>query len=150
MIEMNVRRKIVLTDLLKDVEIPETGTLSEKPLTALREFYSTLQGELKASPTNEEEFRKHVGNLELQELAIRKRLAEAAVDVRQFVSRMHEYRGLKTTAKAINTRIASKMASTLHDKHVTTKYASLVNKELKELRFRRKKPVLLQKTSKAG
>ena len=83
------------------------------------------------------------------ELAARKALAAAAEAVREFVKNTRESQRLHSTEAAINTRAASNKAKELHAKHMTDQYARLVDDELRELCFRRQKPVLAQKTDKA-
>ena len=60
-----------------------------------------------------------------------------SVKVRQFVRNTLEYQRLKAAENAINTRAASNKAAELHAKHMTDRYADLVDHELRELRFRR-------------
>jgi energy-coupling factor transporter ATP-binding protein EcfA2 len=81
--------------------------------------------------------------------AARKALAQAAGAVRDFVRNTREVQRFKSAESAINTRAASKKAGDLHAKHMTERYAKLVDDELRELCFQRPKPVLAQKTNKA-
>jgi recombinational DNA repair ATPase RecF len=83
------------------------------------------------------------------ELASHKALAEAIEAVREFVKNTREHQRLSSAEAAINTRAASNKAKELHAKHMTDQYARLVDDELRELCFRRQKPVLAQKTDKA-
>ena len=140
--------------VLASVESGEWSTLPEVENGALihtRKLLADAEAELLAIPSSDEDAEQQVAELTQQrlELATRKALATSVDQVRQFVRNTLEYQRLKSAEHAINTRAASNKAAELHAKHMTDRYAALVNVELDDLRFRRLKPVLVQKTNKA-
>ena len=140
--------------VLASVESGEWSTLPEVENGALihaRKLLAGTEAELRAIPSSDEDAGQQVAELTQQrlELATRKALATSLDQVRQFVRNTLEYQRLKAAENAINTRAASNKAAELHAKHMTDRYAGLVDGELRELRFRRRKPVLVQKTNKA-
>ena len=140
--------------VLASVESGQWSTLPEvenRPLINTRKLLTDTEAELRAIPSSDEDAGQQVAELTQQclELATRKALAASVDQVRQFVRNTLEYQRLKAAENAINTRAASKKAADLHAKHMTDRYTDLVDCELRELRFRRRKPVLVQKTNKA-
>ena len=140
--------------VLASVESGEWSTLPEVENGALiqaRKLLADTEAELREIPSSDEDAGQQVAELTQQrlELATRKALATSVDQVRQFVRNTLEYQRLEAAEKAINTRAASNKAAELHAKHMTDRYADLVDCELRELRFRRRKPVLVQKTNKA-
>ena len=140
--------------VLASVESGEWSTLPEVENGALihaRKLLADTEAELRAIPSSDEDAGQQVAELTQQrlELATRKALATSVDQVRQFVRNTLEYQRLEAAENAINTRAASNKAAELHAKHMTDRYADLVDCELRELRFRRRKPVLVQKTNKA-
>ena len=140
--------------VLASVESGEWSTLPEVengPLIHARKLLADTEAELRAIPSSDEDAGQQVAELTQQrlELSTRKALATSVDQVRQFVRSTLEYQRLKAAENAINTRAASNKAAELHAKHMTNRYAELVDSELRELRFRRRKPILVQKTNKA-
>ena len=140
--------------VLASVESGEWSTLPEVENGALihaGKLLADTEAELRAIPSSDEDAGQQVAELTQQrlELATRKALATSVDQVRQFVRNTLEYQRLEAAENAINTRAASNKAAELHAKHMTDRYADLVDCELRELRFRRRKPVLVQKTNKA-
>ena len=140
--------------VLASVESGEWSTLPEVENGALihaRKLLADTESELREIPSSDEDAGQQVAELTQQrlELATRKALATSVDQVRQFVRNTLEYQRLEAAENAINTRAASNKAAELHAKHMTDRYADLVDCELRELRFRRRKPVLVQKTNKA-
>lgn len=106
----------------------------------------TVDAELAQVPTTDEGGAKQIADLEerLLRLATQKAVADSVDDVREFVRHAREFQRFTTAASKLNTRDASKKSGELHRKHLTDTYATLVNKELTELHFRRRKPILSQ------
>ena len=140
--------------VLASVESGKWSTLPEVengPLIHTWKLLADAEAEVLALPSSDEDAEQQVSELTQQrlELATRKALATSVGQVRQFVRNTLEYQRLKAAENAINTRAASIKVADLHAKHMTDRYADLVDCELRELRFRRRKPVLVQKTNKA-
>ena len=140
--------------VLTSIESGEWSTLPEvenEPLIHARKLLADTEAELRAIPSSDEDGGRQVAELTQQrlELSTRKALATSVDQVRQFVRKTLEYQRLKAGENAINTRAASNKATEIHAKHMTDRYAELVDRELRELRFGRPKPVLVQKTTKA-
>lgn len=146
------RRDLVLDSALRETPIVPVDELDLSPLVALRELYVRLQGEISSLPATDEDARAHIERLEkdVLELTTRRAISQSVEDVRTFVARTREHQRLRATERAINTRAASNTASELHAKHMTDRYAAFVDEELRELRFRRRHPILAQKTNKAN
>jgi hypothetical protein len=128
--------------------LPEYEDRITSKLAALRE---EVASHLQALPATDGDAAKRVASLEERRLVLdsKKSFAAVASDVREFVVKAREYQLLKTVGQAINTRDASKKATQLHDTHMTETYSGLFNEELGELRFRRRRPVLVHKPNKA-
>jgi energy-coupling factor transporter ATP-binding protein EcfA2 len=140
--------------LLKAVQVsgsPDLPEVDPGALTTIRSLYAQTREAMKKLPQKDEDADKHVQQLEdeLLELTSRRQLSDAVTDVRDFVSKMRERQRLKSAEGAINTRAASTKAGELHAKHVTDRYRKLVDEELGELGFRRRKPLLAARTNKA-
>ena len=140
--------------VLASVDSGEWTTLPEVknvPLILTQKLIADTEAGLEAIPSSDEGAGQQVTDLTQQrlELQTRKSLAESVDQVRQFVLNTLKYQRLKAAENAINTRAASKKVAQLHAKHMTDRYARLVDDELLELRFRRRKPVFVQKTNKA-
>ena len=140
--------------VLASVKSGEWMTLPEvenAPLIVTQKLIADTEAELEAIPSSDEGAGQQVAELTQQrlELQTRKSLAESVDQVRQFVLNTLKYQRFKAAENAINTRAASKKVANLHAKHMTDRYAGLVDDELLELRFRRRKPVFVQKTHKA-
>ena len=140
--------------VLASVESGEWSTLPTVEngfLIHTRKLLADTEAELRAIPSSDEDAGQQIAELTQQrlELATRKALATSVDQVRQFVRNTLEYQRLKAAENAINTRAASNKAAELHATHMTDRYADLVDCELRELRFSRRKPVLVQKTNKA-
>lgn len=120
-------------------------------LNALRSVCARIDADRAALPATDAVAVEQLAALSQQrgERAARKALAAAAEAVGEFVKNTREYQRLHTAEAAIDTRAASNKAKELHAKHMTDQYARLVDDELRELCFRRQKPVLAQKTDKA-
>lgn len=120
-------------------------------LDDLRVVCTRIDAERAALPATDAVATEQLAALSKQrgELAARKALAAAIEAIREFVKNTREYQRLHSAEAAINMRAASNKAKELHVKHMTDQYAKLVDDELRELRFRRQKPVLAQKTDKA-
>ena len=140
--------------VLASVESREWTKLPEvenAPLIVTQKLIADTEGELRAIPSSDEGAGQQVTELTRKrlELQTRKSLAESVDQVRQFVLNTLQYQRLKAAENAINTRAASQKVAELHAKHMTDRYAGLVDDELRELRFSRRKPVFVQKTHKA-
>lgn len=130
---------------------PARDPIDETTLVAIRELHATTVADLARLPTSDAEAGKQLAELIQRrlELTTRKSLADSVSEVRGFIKNTLEYQRLKAAESGINTRAVSSKASELHARHMTDVYAGLFNAELRELRFRRLKPILAQKTNKA-
>jgi ABC-type dipeptide/oligopeptide/nickel transport system ATPase subunit len=147
-----VSRRDIILSIVRDGTAPDqVPAFDETVLSALRGLYATAKRELTELPANYAEAEQAVGRLErrLLELRTRKSLSESMDEVRQFIAKTREYQRLKSAETGINTRAASTKAAELHTKHMTARYARLVDEELQDLRFRRRRPTLVQTTKKA-
>lgn len=125
--------------------------LDEACVNRLRALYTAAKDQLAMVPLNESATAAHLQALEKQvlNLATRRELSLRIEEVRTFVKKAREYQRLRTAEASINTRTTSTKAAELHAKHLTDRYAKLVDEELRELRFRRLRPTLSQRTSRA-
>lgn len=129
----------------------DLAALDEDVLTSIRSLLASTDKELASLPASDADAEAERSRLinERDELSARRAVSEVVEAVREFVAKTAEYQRITAAAGAINTRAASNKANELHLKHMTGRYAELVDAELKELRFRRRKPILVQKTNKA-
>lgn len=138
----------LMDDASKKVDL---APLDDAPLASLRELYAKVQSELESLPKNDDEIQKQLKELrgKIDELTATKSLAGLAPELSEFVAKTREYQRLKNAESSVNTRKVSAKAGELHTKHMTERYRTLVDEELTELRFKRKRPTLAQKTNKA-
>lgn len=146
------RRDLALEFALSRRPMPAFDNLEPGALQALTELEVTLRAQLSELPSSDTEADLQVRELEQQVLELRTResVSKSAEHIRDFVENMRKHQRLRNAENAINTRAASSKASELHSKHMTERYAALVDEELRELRFRRRRPILVQKTTKAN
>jgi hypothetical protein len=130
---------------------PAMSSIDVAALDDLRSVSTHIEAERAALPTTDAVAAEQLATLNKQrsELVARKALAAATEAIREFVKNTRQYQRLHSAETAISTRAASNKANELHAKHMTDRYARLVDHELRELCFRRQKPVLAQKTDKA-
>ncbi|MGE3959256.1 MAG: AAA family ATPase [Vicinamibacterales bacterium] len=123
----------------------ETGALD-----AVKVLCESAKRELSSLPATDADADVQLKNLERTalELRTRKAVAESIEAVRAFIATTRERQRLSQAEGSINTRAASLKAGELHKKHMTARYADLVNEELRELGFRRRRPTLSQATNK--
>jgi energy-coupling factor transporter ATP-binding protein EcfA2 len=145
------RRREQICEAAQSGEWPALASIDAKPLEEIRALSAAADASLAALPASDASAEEELAGLEnsRRELAARKALAQAAGAVRDFVRNTREVHRFKSAESAINTRAASKKAGELHAKHMTERYAKLVDDELREPCFQRQKPVLAQKTNKA-
>ncbi len=124
--------------------------LDDAALESLRHATDAVKTDLAALPATDADAQGQLQALEriVLELTTRRSVAESIASVRTFIAMTRERQRLAQAERAINTRAASVKASDLHKKHMTTRYAELVNDELRDLRFRRRRPILAQATNK--
>ncbi|HMI89025.1 MAG TPA: AAA family ATPase [Polyangiaceae bacterium] len=144
------RREAIL-GALNSAEWPLIVAVDSAALDEVRALSAQMEAEGAALPATDALANEQLAALEQQRgaLASRKALAQSADAVREFVKSTLEYQRLSNAEGAVNTRAASNKAKELHAKHMTERYARLVDEELRGLCFRRQKPVLSQKTDKA-
>ena len=145
------RRAAFLARVETQAEMPQFPPLDQSALETLRRLYVVAKKDLAALPANDADAGLHVAKLEAQlaELSSRREVSKSVDDIRDFITKLREHQRLKHAESAINTRAASTKAGELHAKHLTKRYELLVDDELGELRFRRRRPKLAQKTNKA-
>lgn len=151
MTSLRSARDVILESARTGAAIPTLSPPDPSPVQALRGLYASLQQEMKQLPANDAESEAHISALERRklELTTRRALSQSATEVIEFVRRIRQHLRLKGAETTINTKATSSKASELHAKHMTERYAQLVDDELRGLRFRRRRPVFSQKTSKA-
>lgn len=149
-LDITTRRDAIRAALESD-QWPVVTEIASAALQELRTLKAQADAERAALPSSDAQASEQLAALELQrrELVARKGLVDAVDALREFVKNTREYQRLSSADSAINTRAVSNKAKELHAKHMTERYARLVEEELCELRFRRQKPVLAQKTDKA-
>lgn len=124
--------------------------IDDAALVSLWHRADAVKSDLAALPATDADAVAQLRALErtVLELTTRRSLSESIGSVRTFIATTRERQRLAQAERAINTRAASVKASDLHKKHMTARYAELVNEELRELRFRRRRPILAQATNK--
>lgn len=137
--------------LSAEMDTCELRTPDASVLASLRREVADLRARVATMPASdmEGESRERALAAQAKELRARKTASGLASTVRAFVQGVRNYQSLKTVAASVNTRVASAKASELHSAHMTSRYEGLVREELRELRFRRRLPTLLQETAKA-
>jgi recombinational DNA repair ATPase RecF len=127
-----------------------SATIDDAALASLRHWTGALRSDLAALPATDADAEAQLSALErtVLELTTRRSVSESIGSVRIFIATTRERQRLAQAERAINTRAASVKASDLHKKHMTARYAELVDEELRELRFRRRRPILAQATNK--
>lgn len=145
------RRDGLLQMIQNNGPLVDESAVDLTALNAIRTLYGGTKRELMKLPVNNEEAASTLAQLEAQllELNSRRALAESVDEVRDFVAAMRDHQRFKSARSAINTRNSSEKASELHAKHITERYTRVVDEELVALGFRRRKPILVPKTSKA-
>lgn len=154
---LKLRRDRVLAQLSPTGVFVSSAALKAMPpideacVIRLRELYVSARAQLASVPTDESAVAAHVQGLEKRILSLttQRGLSERIEDARAFVTKAREHQSLRNAEAGINTRATSTKAAELHAKHMTDRYARLVDDELRELRFRRLRPTLAQKTSRA-
>ena len=148
--QLRVRRDAVATLLRAGTMASDLVSLDELALSAVGELREVTRRDLDVLPTSDAEAERYVTTLEQRALELRTRqaVAESIETVRLFIAATRQRQRLAQAERGINTRAASVKASELHKNHMTARYAALVDEELKGLRFRRRRPILSQATSK--
>jgi ABC-type taurine transport system ATPase subunit len=148
-------RRDVLLELLENRNRERSPvaftSIDETSLQVLRELYTATQKRLSALPATDPEADDHIRQMEraLLELTSRRTVNASLDRLNDFVAGLRAHQRLKTAHGVINTRAASSQAAALYARHMTDRYAALVDEELSGLRFRRRRPTLAQRTSKA-
>jgi hypothetical protein len=142
MVASIARRREQISTAARTGEWPPLASLEIKAQEEILALSAAASAELAALPASDASADEQVATLEKRriELAARKAFVQSADAVREFVKNTREVQRFKSAEQAINTRAASKKAGELHAKHMTERYAQLVDEELQVLCFRRKKP----------
>lgn len=146
-----VARRAAALGLLESRDIrPTFPTVDDAFEEAAGAAAKGLTQELESLPETDAEANAEIRELDerILDLETRKQLNASRDDARKFVHGTRDYQRHAAAANEINTRAASLKARKIHDRHMTVRYQELVDGELGDLRFRRPKPVLYQKTNK--
>jgi energy-coupling factor transporter ATP-binding protein EcfA2 len=147
---VNARRQAILALLTTRTTPRDLPPLDEGALDSIATLIEATKRDLAALPATDADAEAQLRTIERNalELKTRRSVADSIDAVRTFISTSRDRQRLAQAERSINTRAASLKASELHRKHMTARYAELVNEELRELRFRRRRPTLSQATNK--